>query len=52
MCVGAHESSVLLLPGHRATIESVRGAVSFGTFDDHSYNNDGDFMASVRIAEL
>lgn len=53
-CAGTHGAGVLLLPGHRATIESVRGAVSFGTFDDHKYGPEGvaEKWKSYRYQEL
>lgn len=41
MCAGPHGAGVMLLPGQRATIESVRGGVSFGTFDHHKYGPGG-----------
>ena len=40
-CAGAHGAGVMLLPGQRATIESVRGGVSFGSFDHHKYGPAG-----------
>jgi len=41
MCAGPHGAGVMLLPGQRATIQSVRGGVSFGTFDHHKYGPAG-----------
>jgi len=41
MCAGPHGAGVLLLPGQRATIEAVRGGVSFGSFDHHRYGPSG-----------
>lgn len=41
MCAGPHGAGVMLLPGQRATIESVRGGVSFGSFDHHRYGPAG-----------
>jgi len=41
MCAGPHGAGLLLLPGQRATIEAVRGGVSFGSFDHHRYGPSG-----------
>lgn len=41
MCAGPHGAGIVLLPGQRATIESVRGGVSFGSFDRNKYGPDG-----------